>query len=374
MDVFQLICVSCHDSFLTFLKADSSNDELMILGIESSCDESALAVFDPTKGIVTDLVYSQIQTHQEYGGIVPDLASREHLEAFVPLLGELKSQVDLASLRTVAVTTGPGLASCLAIGLSLGRSLSMALDIPLCGVNHLRGHVFSPFLPLHGEERDGFEVAYQTLLPHLGLIVSGGNTVLFEINEDREILVLGETIDDAAGEALDKGAKLLGMPYPGGPLIEEKAHFGLADSFDFPRGILRSSEIKFSFSGLKTSLRYRLEKLSDEELENDLPDLCASYQQAVVDALVGKTHSVLKWGRFKSLGLSGGVANNGVLRADFLALSNEMQVPLVVAESKYTGDNAAMIAFAAFCDPSGTLKDGPELGIDPGWKIAQHPL
>lgn len=342
----------------------------MILGIESSCDESALAVFSPGRGLLTDLVYSQIQTHQEYGGIVPDLASREHLEAFVPLLDQLRSSIDIKDLSSVAVTTGPGLASCLALGLALGRSLSMVLEIPLVGVNHLRGHVFSPFMGLHVKDPDRFDVAYQSMLPHLGLIVSGGNTVLFEINDDRKVLVLGETIDDAAGEALDKGAKLLGMPYPGGPLIEETAEGGSVDRFDFPRGLLRSSEIKFSFSGLKTSLRYRLEKMNDEALKRDLPDLCASYQQAVVDALIGKTNSVLNWGRFKSLGLSGGVAKNKTLRRAFSGLSKDYNIPLLIAESAHSGDNAAMIAFAAFCDPGGTVPEGSALGVEPGWEIA----
>ncbi|MCZ6672051.1 MAG: tRNA (adenosine(37)-N6)-threonylcarbamoyltransferase complex transferase subunit TsaD [Verrucomicrobia bacterium] len=341
----------------------------MILGIESSCDESALAVFDSAGGLLVDLVYSQIQTHQKYGGIVPDLASREHLEAFVPLLNQLKTQVDLEALSSVAVTTGPGLASCLALGLALGRSLSLALDLPLVGVNHLRGHVFSPFLPLHAEAPDRFDQEFQKLLPHLGLIVSGGNTVLFEITTDHDVVILGETVDDAAGEALDKGAKLLGMPYPGGPLIEKAAKGGRPDRFDFPRGMVQSSEVKFSFSGLKTSLRYRLEKLSDEQLDADLSDLCASYQQAVVDALSLKTKSVLKRGRYKSLGLSGGVANNRTLRHAFLETAKKANLPLLIAEKHQTGDNAGMIAFAAFCDPAGTVPNENGLSIQPSWKL-----
>ena len=342
----------------------------MILGIESSCDESALAVFNPDQGLLVDLVYSQVQTHQEYGGIVPDLASREHLEAFVPLLNQLKTKIDISQLSKIAVTTGPGLASCLALGLALGRSLALALDIPVVGVNHLRGHVFSPFISLHNNDPRNFHTAYQNLLPHLGLIVSGGNTVLFEINSKLEVVVLGETIDDAAGEALDKGAKLLGMPYPGGPLIEKAAMGGRPDKFDFPRGMVHSPEVKFSFSGLKTSLRYRLEKLSDAELAKNLPDLCASYQQAVVDALKKKTRSVLKLGRFKSLGLSGGVANNQTLRQSFFKLGEAQGVPLLIAEPNQTGDNAVMIAFAAFLDSPGTVLDESQLCIEPGWRIS----
>ncbi len=341
----------------------------MILGIESSCDESALAVFDPKRGLLVDLVYSQIQTHQEYGGIVPELASREHLEAFVPLLEQLEQTVPLSKLTKIAVTSGPGLASCLALGIALGRSLSLALDLPLVGVNHLRGHVFSPFIALHAENPEAFDEAFAKLLPHLGLIVSGGNTVLFEIDEERKLTVLGETIDDAAGEALDKGAKLLGMPYPGGPLIEKAALKGDATRFDFPRGMVQSSEIKFSFSGLKTSLRYRLEKMPDAELREALSDICASYQQAVVDALALKTKAALKWGRFKSLGLSGGVANNRALQKAFAAVTDKAGVPLLVAQSQQTGDNAGMISFAAFMDPLGIVADGKTLEVNPSWKI-----
>mgnify|MGYP001157856946 CR=1 FL=1 len=342
----------------------------MILGIESSCDESALAVFDPAQGLVADWVYSQIQTHQEFGGIVPDLASREHLEAFVPLLDQLRSSIELSSLTKIAVTIGPGLASCLALGLALGRSLSLALGIPLVGVNHLRGHIFSPFLPLFAKNPSGFDQAFQLLLPHLGLIVSGGNTVLINIDETKHLTILGETMDDAAGEALDKGAKLLGMQYPGGPLIEAAAEGGDSARFDFPRGMVQSPEVKFSFSGLKTSLRYRLEKLSDEELEKDLPDLCASYQQAVVDALAIKTKSVLKKGSYRSFGLSGGVANNRTLRNALLKVGENQKVPLLIAESSQTGDNAGMIAFSAFADPEGALDDRGSLSINPSWKIA----
>jgi len=346
------------------------NGSGMILGIESSCDESALAVFDPASGLVADLIYSQIQIHQEYGGIVPDLASREHLEAFIPLLDKLKAKVNLEDLTQIAVTTGPGLASCLALGLALGRSLALVLDIPLVGVNHLRGHVFSPFLSLHANDPRGFGNAFDVLLPHLGLIVSGGNTVLFRIDETRNVIVLGETIDDAAGEALDKGAKLLGMEYPGGPLIEKVAEQGDPTRFDFPRGMVQSPEVKFSFSGLKTSLRYRLEKLSDIDLVKDLPDVCASYQQAVIEALAVKTRSVLKKGSYKSLGLSGGVANNQVLRRAFVAEAKRGKVPLFIAEPNQTGDNAGMIAFSAYIDRKGTVADGNELSVNPGWKIA----
>lgn len=346
----------------------------MILGIESSCDESALAVFDPGKGLLVDLVYSQVQTHQEYGGIVPELASREHLEAFVPLLNRLSESVALSKISQIAVTSGPGLASCLALGIALGRSVSLALGVPLMGINHLRGHAYSPFIVMHGEDPPSFENAFNDLLPHLGLIVSGGNTVLFEIDEQQQLTVLGETMDDAAGEALDKGAKLLGMPYPGGPFIEKAAATGDANHYHFPRGMVQSADVKFSFSGLKTSLRYRLEKMSDHELEDSMSDLCASYQEAVVDALALKTQAVLRKGHYRSLGLSGGVANNRRLRKRFEGVAKKIGVPLLIAATKHTGDNAGMIAFAAFIDPLGGVVDGQSLTIQPSWKLSSDPI
>src|SRR5690554_2509844 len=184
---------------------------LMILAIESSCDESALALFDPDGGMKGEWVHSQIPEHQPYGGVVPDIASRSHLECFGPLLAKVVDLPEVSSISRIAVTIGPGLAACLAMGLSLGKALSLALGAPLCGVNHLRGHAFSPFIPLHAKDPQAFAQAYEGLLPHLGLLVSGGNTLLFRLDADRGIRILARTVDDAAGEALDKGAKLLGM-------------------------------------------------------------------------------------------------------------------------------------------------------------------
>jgi len=341
----------------------------MILGIESSCDESALALLDPRQGLVSEQVYSQIATHQEYGGIVPDLASREHLDAFPVLLKELNEKLDLGLVDRIAVTSGPGLASCLALGISMARSLALALGVPLVGVNHLRGHAFSPFIGLHAEDPAAFEDRFEALLPHLGLIVSGGNSVLFVIGKDRVLRVLGGTVDDAAGEALDKGAKLMGLAYPGGPLIEKLAHGGDVEKYDFPRGFATSPEIKFSFSGLKTSLRYTLEAMDDATLEQEMPNLCASYQKAVVDALVTKVRQCMKKHRYASFGLSGGVANNKALRGALSAFCDKRNLPCLIAQPKHTGDNAGMIAFAAFADAAATVKEGDGLAVNPSWKL-----
>ncbi len=340
----------------------------MILGIESSCDESALAVFDPERGLIGEWVASQIDLHRTYGGVVPDLASREHLRNFPPLCEIVKEEIGWEAIRAVAVTNGPGLAGCLALGISLAKSISVARGIPLRGVNHLRGHAFSPFIGLHGENPGAFRERLREMTPHLGLLVSGGNTLLFSLEADGKISVLAQTVDDAAGEALDKGAKLLGIAYPGGPLIEKMGRGGDAKAFDFPRAFPARADLKFSFSGLKTSLRYLLEKMSDAEVEARMADLCASYQQAVIDSLAGKTRQVLRGSgrRFRSVGLSGGVSNNRGLRSAFGELAEEAGVPLLAARPEHTGDNAAMIAFASWAD--GRSAEG-----ESGLEVTLHP-
>jgi N6-L-threonylcarbamoyladenine synthase len=343
----------------------------MILALESSCDETAVAVFDPARGLVGEWVHSQIALHEKHGGVVPDLATREHLKNFAPMLERAKNEVGFEGVAQVAVTNGPGLAACLAIGVAAAKSLALALRVPLVGVNHLRGHVWSPFVALHADAPEDFDARLHAHLPHLGLIVSGGNTLLFVLDGGRRITVLSSTRDDAAGEALDKGAKLLGLGYPGGPLIEKLAGGGRADAFDFPRGIGRCDELDFSFSGLKTSLRYLIEKLPPSEVRARTPDLCASYQQAVVDALTRKTRLALEQGGFKSIGLSGGVANNRTLRAAFETEAKRARVPFFAAWPQHTGDNAGMIAFAAWADTTGTRwVDGMALEVEPSVALA----
>lgn len=332
----------------------------MILAIESSCDESAVALFDPGRGIVSESVHSQVVLHGLHGGVVPDLATREHLRQLGPLLEGIRARQGFAGVREVAVTSGPGLAACLAVGMASGKALALALRVPLTGVNHLRGHVWSPFIPVHAGSPGDFPVALADSLPHLALVVSGGNTLLVRVGEDRALQVLSSTRDDAAGEALDKGAKLLGLGYPGGPLIERRAAGGNPAAFDFPRGIGRRDELDFSFSGLKTSLRYLIEELTPARVEERMADLCASYQAAVVDALARKTRAALRQGEggYRSVGLSGGVANNGALRAALAAEAADAGVRFLAAEPRHTGDNAAMIAFAAWVDPEGGDRAG----------------
>jgi len=345
----------------------------MILGIESSCDESALALFDPRFGMRGEWLHSQIALHGTYGGVVPDLASREHLKHFVPLLRAALGEIDPAALTAIAVTRGPGLASCLAMGVSTAKALGLAWGVPVVGGNHLRGHAWSPFIPLHAADPAGFEKALGGLLPHLGLLVSGGNTALFALENDGRITVVASTLDDAAGEALDKGAKLLGLGYPGGPLIEAAARNGRRDAYDFPRGNNSRGTVEFSFSGLKTSLRYTIEKLDDAALHAALPNLCASYEEAVVDALAVKTARVLAAGDYRSLGVSGGVANNQRLRAALDTVARRAGVQFLAAEPRHTGDNAAMIAFAAWMDglvDNAPIDSDPALTFDPSLELA----
>jgi N6-L-threonylcarbamoyladenine synthase len=247
------------------------------------------------------------------------------------------------------------------------KALALARRAPLAGVNHLRGHAWSVFLGLHAEAPKDFGARLGLLLPHLGLIASGGHTILFRLDSGGRITALSSTRDDAAGEALDKGAKLLGLGYPGGPLVERLAAQGRPDAFEFPRALGGRGDLDFSFSGLKTSLRYRLEAMPEAEVLARRPDLAASYQEAVVDALARKVGLALADGEFRSLGLSGGVANNARLRAALAGRAGEAGVPLLAAEPRHTGDNAAMIAFAAWADPAGTDRSsGMALAIAPG--------
>jgi len=343
----------------------------MILALESSCDETAAAVFDPARGLTHELVHSQMVLHERYGGVVPDLATREHLRNFPLLLQQLRARGALEGVTEVAVTCGPGLAGCLAIGVAAAKALALDLGVPLTGVSHLRGHAWSPFIAEHAATPAAFAARLEPLLPHLGLIVSGGNTLLCRIQRDRTIALLATTRDDAAGEALDKGAKLLGLGYPGGPLIEARAAAGRADAHRFPRGLAPDEGLAFSFSGLKTSLRYLVEKLSTDEVAARRDDLCASYQQAVIDALAAKTAAALAAGGYASVGLSGGVANNRPLRAALAERARAHGAAFLAARPEHTGDNAGMIAFAAWCDPAGcNRRDQFALRIQPDLALA----
>ncbi|MDR2432936.1 MAG: tRNA (adenosine(37)-N6)-threonylcarbamoyltransferase complex transferase subunit TsaD [Puniceicoccales bacterium] len=317
----------------------------MIIGIESSCDESAVALFDENTGVVFEKISSQVKLHAEYGGVVPELASREHVKNFISLLKDLKN-FGVSEAKLVAVTKEPGLPGCLNIGLAVARALTLILRLPVREVNHLHGHLFSPFIPVHAQDPQSFSSNLNEYLPHLGLLVSGGNTVLFEISKNLAIATIAETQDDAAGEAFDKGARLLGLPYPGGNLIEKLASSGNPQKYQFPRAFSSRSDMKFSFSGLKTSLKYFLEKFEGSFVPH-INDICASYQEAIVDILATKVSHALEQHSCKSIGISGGVSNNNTLRKRISTLATKSNKKLVFPLGHHSGDNAAMIAFAA---------------------------
>ena len=331
---------------------------MKIFAIESSCDESAAAIFDSDIGVLESLVHSQIDLHALYGGVVPDLASSEHLKKLPALIGKISKSSHFENIDMVAATCGPGLPNCLAMGISAASAVAAKLGKPLFGVNHLRGHAYSPFIHIHAKDPKNFEANLQRLLPHLGLAVSGGNTILFEIEKDKSLRVIAETVDDAAGEALDKGAKLLGMAYPGAPLLEQTATGGKVDKQMFPYGQNRKIEDDpdFSFSGLKTSLRYRLEKMKSEEISRGMKDICASYQFAVVEQLRRRADFFAAKREYASVGISGGVSNNSLFSETFAKLAQKRGADFLAAERVHRGDNAAMIAFAAFFSPESLVK------------------
>jgi len=332
-----------------------------ILGIESSCDDSALAWMQANQGFLKECDYRQTALHQPYGGVVPDLASREHMVWLPTLLAAFKPLLDQRLPDALAVTVGPGLAGSLAVGIACAQALNLAWQIPIIPVNHLQAHAWSVFIEpwekqVAQQKNDtytpvDFIASYlRGYLPHLGLLVSGSNTLLFELGTHLEFKIIAQTLDDAAGEALDKGAKLMGMPYPGGPLIERQAQLGDARAYAFPKAFPQKDVWKFSFSGLKTSLRYRIEDMDDATFQQQLPHLCASYQEAVVEAVIHKAQQALsqKLNDYKSFGLSGGVAHNQRLRAACVQLTQAFDIPLFLAKKEHTGDNAAMVAFAAW--------------------------
>lgn len=315
------------------------------LAIESSCDESAIAFLDTQKRqFLFEEVASQIALHQQYGGVVPELAAREHLKAFPVLIRHLREKFPELRPNQIAVTCGPGLAAGLALGISTAKALGIYFGVPVVGVNHLRAHAFSPFILrwLSGEN-------LQNYLPHIALLVSGGNSLLFQIDEQWRFSLLGETVDDTAGEALDKTARLLGLPYPGGREISRLAVEGDPHKFSFPRAFPR--EMQMSFSGLKTAIRYQIEAMSPDEVIHERNNLCASCLEAILETLIEKLRLAISLYRPRSFGISGGVSQNIQLRERAEAESKHLGLPVLFADESHCGDNAGMVAFASVIDP-----------------------
>jgi N6-L-threonylcarbamoyladenine synthase len=316
---------------------------MVVLGIESSCDETAAAVVRDGREILSSIISSQIDLHKPFGGVVPELASREHLNKIEPIVKEAlqSANVELKDLDAIAVTQGPGLIGSLLVGVCYAKALAFALGKPFIGVNHIEGHVYS--------------VAFENPVveyPALALIVSGGHTNLFYIPEEGKYKVVARTRDDAAGEAFDKIAKMLGLGYPGGPVIEKLAREGDAKKIKFPIAKISDGRPDFSFSGLKTAVsRFVRENgirpvLQDETIPQEIKDLCAGFQSTVLRSLVGTMEKLAVEFQPKTLIVAGGVACNMALREATQALANKLQLPIYFPSKHLSTDNAAMIAAA----------------------------
>jgi N6-L-threonylcarbamoyladenine synthase len=313
-----------------------------ILGFESSCDETGVALIevagDAPPKLLAQALHSQISMHQAYGGVVPELASRDHVRRVLPLTCEVLSQAGLAlhDVDLVAYTQGPGLAGALLVGAGVAVSLAAALEVPALPIHHLEGHLLSPFLSADPPE-----------FPFVALLVSGGHTQLMRVSDVGQYEMLGETIDDAAGEAFDKSAKLLGLPYPGGPHLARMAAFGNADAFTLPRPLLHSGKPDFSFAGLKTAVLTQVKKIGDSPCDQTKADLAAATQEAIVEVLVKKSLLALKMTGLKRLVVAGGVGANAKLREQLNAACAKRGVRVHYPELPLCTDNGAMIAMAA---------------------------
>lgn len=340
---------------------------MLVLGIESSCDETGVALVQ-TRGqgvpvLLADALYSQIDMHQPFGGVVPELASRDHIRRVLPLTQQVMqtAQRALAEVDVVAYTRGPGLAGALLVGAGVACALAAALGKPVMGVHHLEGHLLSPFLSADPPE-----------FPFLALLVSGGHTQLMQVDSVGSYLLLGETIDDAAGEAFDKSAKLMGLPYPGGPHLSRLALAGDGTAFKLPRPLLHSGNLDFSFAGLKTAVLTQAKKLGPE-LESRKADLAASTQAAIVDVLVKKTLSALAQTGLKRMVVAGGVGANALLRSQLNAACQQRGVRVHYPELEFCTDNGAMIALAAGMRLQAgleTLQPGYTFDVKPRWSLA----
>ena len=303
------------------------------LGIETSCDETAIAIYDSHEGLVGESIYSQIKMHAQYGGVVPELASRDHCSKIVNVMRDALGDYPIECIDQIAYTSGPGLLGALLIGESFAQGLSSALDIPLIPINHLEGHLMSPMMEFP-----------EIKMPFLCLLISGGHSMIVDVKEKGSYQIIGQSQDDAVGEAFDKVAKLLDLPYPGGPYIEKLALNGNPETYDFPRPMIHSDNLDMSLSGLKTSVLYTVQKIDnlDEKVKSNI---AASFQKAVSDLLIAKTTKAIKATDRKDLIIAGGVAANKFIRNEFKNIEEDLNIKVYYPDLKYCGDNAAMIAF-----------------------------
>jgi len=333
-----------------------------LLALESSCDETAAAVITRDLRVLSNVVASQAELHERFGGVVPEIASRAHVERILPVIDEALKTAGLSpmDLAAIAVVTEPGLVGSLLVGLTAAKTLAMVLDVPLVAINHVEAHLYACRL---GAGRDIF--------PAVGLVVSGGHTNLYDCGSAVDYRMIGGTIDDAAGEAFDKAAAILGLPYPGGPNVERTARSGDEKAYRFPRTFLKEDRLEFSFSGLKTALLYEVEgqpgalRVPPPMTPQRLADLCASFQAAVVDVLIAKLELALHRTRHRAICLGGGVAANGYFRDRVAEMARRRSVELFISPREYCTDNAAMGAVGWELLERGRVAD-LEVDVTPG--------
>ena len=337
---------------------------MRVLAIESSCDETGIAIYDSEQGLLSHALYSQVEMHAIYGGVVPELASRDHIRKAIPLIKEVltKANTSSAELDGIAYTSGPGLAGALLVGACLARSLAWSWGIPTLAVHHMEGRLLAPLLEDNAPD-----------FPFVALLVSGGHTQLVDVKGIGQYEVLGESIDDAAGEAFDKTAKMMDLPYPGGPHIAKLAQLGSKGRFKFPRPMTDWPGLDFSFSGLKTFARNTIAKCQEETglTEQDKADIALAFEQAAVDTLAIKCKRALEQTGRKRLVIAGGVSANKYLREKLHALMDKLNGEVFYPRPEFCTDNGAMIAYAGCQRMKAGQKDGEEIVIHPRWPMDQ---
>lgn len=333
---------------------------MRVLGIESSCDETGVAIYDSEHGLLADALYSQVAMHAEYGGVVPELASRDHVRKTLPLLQQVLDQAGLTGwdLDGVAYTAGPGLVGALLVGASIGRSLAYAWGIPALAVHHMEGHLLAPLLE---DDKPEF--------PFLALLVSGGHTQIVSVEALGQYHLLGESLDDAAGEAFDKTAKIMGLGYPGGAKLAQLAQQGRDGIYRFPRPMLDRPHLDFSFSGLKTAALLAWEAC--DKSEQAAADVARAFEEAVVATLLGKCERAIKQTGYKQLVVAGGVSANLVLRAQLTAMLKKRGGRAFFPRLKFCGDNGAMIAFAGYMRLHRGEQESLAIVAKPRWPMTE---
>lgn len=360
--VARLNSVSCAPSLLT----DILGSVVRVLGIETSCDETGVAIYDSEAGLLAHALYSQIALHAEFGGVVPELASRDHIRKLLPLVSQVLAEAQLVAtdIDAVAYTEGPGLAGALMVGACTGRSLAYAWGVPAVGVHHMEGHLLAPMLEVD-----------PPAFPFIALLVSGGHTQLVRVEGIGRYRLLGESLDDAAGEAFDKAAKMLGLGYPGGPAVAKLAATGDPKRFTFPRPMVNRPGLDFSFSGLKTfTLNTVADCRGDGVLSvKDQADIATAFQQAVVDTLVIKCSRALQQENLSRLVIAGGVSANIELRQKLEEKLSKFGGKVYYPRPEFCTDNGAMIAYAGSCRLIGGASEGLSLKVRPRWPMDELP-